>query len=94
MGSGPTFFPIIIFESTTLVTGMTGISLHMQLRSRMAVSLKENNWFFITNQTPHPYLTSPRPVQFNTKLLCVTKNLLASRDSNPNQLPRAVSTEI
>jgi hypothetical protein len=27
---GPPFFPIILFGSTTLLTGMTGISLHMQ----------------------------------------------------------------
>jgi hypothetical protein len=26
---GPPFFPIIIFLSTTLLTGMTGISLHV-----------------------------------------------------------------
>jgi hypothetical protein len=27
----------------------------------MAVSLKENNWFFITDQTPRPYLTRSLP---------------------------------
>jgi hypothetical protein len=27
---GPPFFPIILFGSTTLLTRMTGISLHMQ----------------------------------------------------------------
>jgi hypothetical protein len=27
---GPPFFPIILFRSTTLSTGMTGITLHMQ----------------------------------------------------------------
>jgi hypothetical protein len=27
---GPNFFPIVLFGSTTLFTGMTGISLHMQ----------------------------------------------------------------
>jgi hypothetical protein len=27
---GPPFFPIILFGSTTLLTGKTGISLHMQ----------------------------------------------------------------
>jgi hypothetical protein len=35
---------------------MTGISLHMQF-SPMAVSLKENNWIIITDQTPRPMLT-------------------------------------
>jgi hypothetical protein len=27
---GPPFYPIILFGSTTLLTGMTGISMHMQ----------------------------------------------------------------
>jgi hypothetical protein len=27
---GPPFFPIILLGSTTLLTGMTGISLHVQ----------------------------------------------------------------
>jgi hypothetical protein len=27
---GPPFFPIILFLSTTLLRGMTGISFHMQ----------------------------------------------------------------
>jgi hypothetical protein len=43
--------------STTLVTGMTGISLHMQwpLTSQLHGSfLKENNLFFVMNQTPRP----------------------------------------
>jgi hypothetical protein len=36
-----------------LLTRMTGNSLHMQWPlSCMAVSLKENNWFFVTDQTP------------------------------------------
>jgi hypothetical protein len=46
---------------------MTSISLHMQwpLTSQcMAVSLKENNWFFVTDQTPCPYLTRSLPPQF------------------------------
>jgi hypothetical protein len=43
--------------STTLLTGMTGISLHMQwpLTSQLHGSfLKENNSFFVMDQTPHP----------------------------------------
>jgi hypothetical protein len=44
---GPPFFPIIIFGSTTLLTGMTGISLHLWLLSHMSVSLKENNCFWL-----------------------------------------------
>jgi hypothetical protein len=54
---GPPFFPIILLVSTTLLTGMTGISLHMQwpLTSRSHGSfLKENNCVFVTDQTPHP----------------------------------------
>jgi hypothetical protein len=35
------------------------------LLSHMAVSLKENNWFFVTDQTPHPYPTRSLPAQFN-----------------------------
>jgi hypothetical protein len=45
----PPFFPIIIFLSTALPTGMTGISLHMRwpLTSKVHGSiLKENNCFF------------------------------------------------
>jgi hypothetical protein len=47
----PPFFPIILFGSTTLLTGMTSISLHMPLHvlSRMAVSRKKNNCFFVTD---------------------------------------------
>jgi hypothetical protein len=29
----------------------------------MAVSLKENNWFFVTDQTPRPYQTRSLPAQ-------------------------------
>jgi hypothetical protein len=32
--------------------------------SQMAVSLKENNWFFIMDQTPHPYPTKSLPARF------------------------------
>jgi hypothetical protein len=41
-----------------MLTGMTSISLHMQwpLTSQSQVSsLKENNWFFVTDQTPCPF---------------------------------------
>jgi hypothetical protein len=43
----PPFFPIILFLSTTLITGMTGITLQMQwpLTSQSHDSfLKESNW--------------------------------------------------
>jgi hypothetical protein len=33
------------------------------LLSRMAVSLKENNWFFVMDQTPRPYPTRSLPAQ-------------------------------
>jgi hypothetical protein len=49
---GPPFFPIILFWSTTLLTGMTGISLQMQWPLTHSSFLKWNNWFFVTDQTP------------------------------------------
>jgi hypothetical protein len=55
-GSSPPFFQIILFLSTTLLTGMPGISLHMQwpLTSQSHGSfLKENNCCFFV--TPHPH---------------------------------------
>jgi hypothetical protein len=41
---GPPLFPIILFLSTTLLTGMTGISLHLQwpLTSQSHGSTQEN----------------------------------------------------
>jgi hypothetical protein len=52
---GPPFFPIILFASTTLLNRMTGNSCNgLLLLSCMAVSLKENNWFFVMDQTPRP----------------------------------------
>jgi hypothetical protein len=44
-----------LLKSTTLSTGMTGISLHMQwpLTTQLRGSiLKENNWFFVMDQSP------------------------------------------
>jgi hypothetical protein len=52
----PPFFPLILFVSTTLLTGMTGISLHMQwpLTSLSHGSfLKKNNWCFVMDKTDH-----------------------------------------
>jgi hypothetical protein len=46
----PQLFPIILFLSTTLLTGMSGISLNMQwpLTSQShGCFLKENNYFFL-----------------------------------------------
>jgi hypothetical protein len=54
---GPPFFLIILFLSTTLLTKMTGISLHMpwppSSKSHFSF-LKENNCFFCygSNSTP------------------------------------------
>jgi hypothetical protein len=46
---GPPFFPIILFWSTTLLTGMTGNSLHMQWpltsQSDGSVSQREQLFF-------------------------------------------------
>jgi hypothetical protein len=53
---GPPFFLIIFFLSTTLLTGMTGISLQMQwpLTSQFhGIFLKES--FFVTHLTPRPW---------------------------------------
>jgi hypothetical protein len=60
------FFLIILFLSTTLSTGMIGISLHMQwsLTSQSHGSiLKEINCFFLLRikQTPCPYPTRSLP---------------------------------
>jgi hypothetical protein len=52
-------FPIILFGSTTLFTGMTGISLHMQwpLTSRPHGSVSQREkMVFGMDQTPHPPL--------------------------------------
>jgi hypothetical protein len=52
----PSLFPIILFLSTTLLTGMTCISLHMQwpLTSQSHGSLlKENNCFCHRSNTTH-----------------------------------------
>jgi hypothetical protein len=52
---GPPFFTLIVLVSTTLLTGMTGISLQMQwpLTSQLhGCFLKESNWLFVTDQTP------------------------------------------
>jgi hypothetical protein len=63
--------------STTLLTGKTGISLHLkwplisQLHDRF---LKENNWFFpVADQTPRPYLTQSLPAQFKNWTCYFTK---------------------
>jgi hypothetical protein len=64
---GPQFFPIILFVSTTQLTGMLGISFQMQwpLTSQFHGSfLKENKWYFIMNQTARPYPTWSLPAQF------------------------------
>jgi hypothetical protein len=57
---GPPFFKkIITYLSTTLLTRMTSVSLHVQwpLASQLHGSiLKENNCFFITDQTPSNHL--------------------------------------
>jgi hypothetical protein len=35
--------------------------------THVAVSLKENNWFFVMDQTPRPYLTRSLPAQLIEK---------------------------
>jgi hypothetical protein len=46
---------------------------------RMAVSLKENNWFFSTDQTPCPYPTRSLPAQLNKSIFCVTLQQIQSK---------------
>jgi hypothetical protein len=64
---GPTFFSDYSFCVRNPLTGMTGSSLHMQwpLTSQLQGSfLKENNCFFVTDQTPYPFPTRSLPAQF------------------------------
>jgi hypothetical protein len=51
---GHPFFLIILFVPTTLLTGMTGISLHLPwpLTSLSHDSFLKENSFFVTDQTP------------------------------------------
>jgi hypothetical protein len=53
-----------------LLTGMSGISLHMQwpLTSQLhgSVSQREQLFFFVTDQTPSPYPTRSLPAQFQS----------------------------
>jgi hypothetical protein len=55
---GPPFFPIMLFGSTTLLTGMTGISLHMQWpltsQSHGSDSQRDQLVFFVKDLTPRP----------------------------------------
>jgi hypothetical protein len=37
------------------IDGPNGIGSNTTVRRGMAVSLKENNWFFVTDQTPRPF---------------------------------------
>jgi hypothetical protein len=68
-------FLIILFGSTTLLTRMTGNSLHMQwpLTSQLhgSVSQREQLFcFFVTDQTPCPNLTRSLPAQLNAGNFC------------------------
>jgi hypothetical protein len=64
---GPQFFPIILFGSTTLLTGMTGISLHMQWpltsQSHGGVSQRKQLDFFVTEQNSTPIITQSFSVE-------------------------------
>jgi hypothetical protein len=76
---GPPFFPIILFGSTTLLTGMTDISLHMQWpltsQSHGSVSQREQLVFLLriklheeANPTDFEFTTTTPPLFEN--LLC------------------------
>jgi hypothetical protein len=73
---GPPFFLIILFGSTTLLTGMTGISLHMQWPQLHGSVSQREQMFFIIDQTPRPYPTRSLPAQFAGSATCKFKNLL------------------
>jgi hypothetical protein len=66
---------MIFFRSTTLLTGMTGISLHMQWpltsQSHGTVSQKEQLFFFVTDQTPRLYPARSLPAQFVIQQLSI-----------------------
>jgi hypothetical protein len=65
----PSIFSDYSFWSTTFLTGMTGISLHMQCAMASDFSaawqcLSKRTIFFVTDQTPRPYPTRSLPAQF------------------------------
>jgi hypothetical protein len=53
---GLPFFPIILFGSTTLLTGKTSLNLQWPLTSQLhgSVSQRKQLVFFVTDQTPRP----------------------------------------
>jgi hypothetical protein len=70
---GPPFFPVILFVSTTLLNGMTGISLHCAMQWLLTSQLhgsffKENKcFFFFAEQTLHALiLLAVSPPVFDT----------------------------
>jgi hypothetical protein len=66
----PSIFPIILYKSTTLLTGMTSISLQMQwpLTSQLHGCFSQREQFFITEQTPC--------LLFKTRETCLKQALL------------------
>jgi hypothetical protein len=88
---GPPFFPIILFGSTTLLTGMMGTPCTcngLWLLSRMAVSLQESNWFFVgSNSMPGfkvllMHVELPQFLCFNLYWLCVDWKKYVSSSNN------------
>jgi hypothetical protein len=71
--------------SSTLLTGMTGISLQMkwpQTSQSYGSFLKENN-FFVTDQTPWPYPTRSLPAQGFKNILAKENGVkIGNFDSN------------
>jgi hypothetical protein len=59
--------------STTLSTGMTGISLHLAMASDFTVTWQysqRKQLVFFTDQTPRPYPTRGFPAQRWSTFLC------------------------
>jgi hypothetical protein len=61
------FFPLILFSSTTSLTRMTGISLHTAMASEFSAAWQfsqREQFFFITDQTLHTSFFRSLPAQF------------------------------
>jgi hypothetical protein len=94
----PTFFSSILFLSTTPLTGMTDTPLHMKCPMTLQAYgrfLKENNFFFITDQTPRPTL----PDLFSSQMILCKKELtktaslaMETRDAGMPNISKSVSS--
>jgi hypothetical protein len=86
---GPPFFPIILFGFSTLLTGMTGNSLHMQwpLTSQSHGSVSQREQFFIMDQTPHPPSQKHSIYAIKVRIIYVSKYRCVSPTMIIHMLP-------